>query len=96
VYFQEMNEHIRELNKQFGQTVLYVVPDAQAVIALSVRESPYRRDQADDAREPHRRSAALLLRLGRGQHSLPPATDAHHVESLVLIPERTSAAAKIV
>src|SRR5258708_20833766 len=29
-----MDEHIRELNKKQGKTVLYVVPAAQAVIAL--------------------------------------------------------------
>jgi hypothetical protein len=33
-YFKEMDEHIRELNKKQGKTVLYVVPVAQAVIAL--------------------------------------------------------------
>jgi hypothetical protein len=34
VYFKVMDEHIRELNKKQGKTVLYVVPAAQAVIAL--------------------------------------------------------------
>jgi len=34
VYFKKMDEHIRELNKKQGKTVLYVVPAAQAVIAL--------------------------------------------------------------
>ena len=33
VYFQSMDEHIRELNKKQGKTVLYVVPAPQAVIA---------------------------------------------------------------
>jgi len=33
-YFKVMDEHIRELNKKQGKTVLYVVPAAQAVIAL--------------------------------------------------------------
>ncbi|MBY0523939.1 MAG: hypothetical protein K2R98_11105 [Gemmataceae bacterium] len=33
-YFKSMDEHIRELNKKQGKTVLYVVPAAQAVIAL--------------------------------------------------------------
>jgi hypothetical protein len=33
-YFKEMDEHIRELNARQGKTVLYVVPAAQAVIAL--------------------------------------------------------------
>ena len=28
VYFQEMNEHIRDLNKKQGKTVLYIVPAA--------------------------------------------------------------------
>jgi hypothetical protein len=33
-YFQAMDEHIRELNKKQGKTVLFVVPAPQAVIAL--------------------------------------------------------------
>jgi hypothetical protein len=33
-YFQEMDEHIRGLNRQIGRTVLYSVPAPQAVIAL--------------------------------------------------------------
>lgn len=34
VYFKSMDEHIRELNKKFGKTVLFIVPAPQAVIAL--------------------------------------------------------------
>jgi hypothetical protein len=34
VYFKVMEERIRELNKQQGKTVLFLVPAAQAVIAL--------------------------------------------------------------
>jgi len=34
VYFKEMDDYIRTLNKKEGKTVLYVVPAAQAVIAL--------------------------------------------------------------
>jgi len=34
VYFQEMDAHIRDLNKKQGRTVLYIVPAPQAVIAL--------------------------------------------------------------
>jgi hypothetical protein len=34
VYFEKMDEHIRELNKKHGKTVLFVVPAPQAVIAL--------------------------------------------------------------
>jgi hypothetical protein len=34
VYFKSMDEHIRELNKKEGRTVLFVVPAPQAVIAL--------------------------------------------------------------
>jgi hypothetical protein len=34
VYFKAMDEHIRELNKKYGKTVLYIVPAPQAVIAL--------------------------------------------------------------
>jgi hypothetical protein len=33
-YFQSMDEHIRELNRKLGKTVLFEVPAAQAVIAL--------------------------------------------------------------
>ena len=33
-HFQKMDEHIRELNKKFGKTVLSVAPAPQAVIAL--------------------------------------------------------------
>jgi hypothetical protein len=33
-HFQKMDEHIRELNRKFGRTVLYIVPAPQAVIAL--------------------------------------------------------------
>ncbi|MDB5384710.1 MAG: hypothetical protein JWM11_356 [Planctomycetaceae bacterium] len=34
VHFEKMDEHIRELNKKYGKTVLYVAPAPQAVIAL--------------------------------------------------------------
>jgi hypothetical protein len=34
VYFQEMNNHIFDLNRSLGKTVLYIVPAPQAVIAL--------------------------------------------------------------
>ena len=34
VYFNEMDEHIRDLNKKQGKTVLFIVPAPQAVIAL--------------------------------------------------------------
>ncbi|MEI8381605.1 MAG: hypothetical protein WCJ09_15865 [Planctomycetota bacterium] len=33
-HFQKMDEHVRDLNKKFGKTVLYVAPAPQAVIAL--------------------------------------------------------------
>src|SRR6266513_1363596 len=33
-YFKSMDEHVRELNKKQGKTVLFVVPAPQAVIAL--------------------------------------------------------------
>lgn len=33
-HFQKMDEHIRELNKKYGKTVLYIAPAPQAVIAL--------------------------------------------------------------
>ena len=34
VYFKVMDEHIRDLNKKLGKTVLYIVPAPQAIIAL--------------------------------------------------------------
>ena len=34
VYFKEMDEHIRDLNKKMGKTVLFEVPANRAVIAL--------------------------------------------------------------
>lgn len=50
-YFKEMDDHIRELNKQFGKTVLYIVPAPQAVIALREKiiagEAPGLKDQED-------------------------------------------------
>ena len=33
-YFKSMDEHVQELNKKFGQQVLFIVPAGQAVIAL--------------------------------------------------------------
>ena len=33
-HFQKMDDHVRELNKKIGRTVLYVAPAPQAVIAL--------------------------------------------------------------
>jgi hypothetical protein len=33
-YFKSMDEHVQELNKKLGKTVLYVVPAGQAIIAL--------------------------------------------------------------
>lgn len=33
-HFAKMDEHIRELNKKYGKTVLYLAPAPQAVIAL--------------------------------------------------------------
>jgi hypothetical protein len=51
VYFKEMDEHIRELNKKFGKTVLFEVPAPQAVIALREKiiagKAPGLKTQAD-------------------------------------------------
>lgn len=33
-YFKSMDEHVAELNKKFGKSLIYVVPVGQAVIAL--------------------------------------------------------------
>jgi hypothetical protein len=50
-YFQSMDEHVTELNKKLGQTVLHVVPVGQAVIALREKivsgEAPGLKQQAD-------------------------------------------------
>jgi hypothetical protein len=34
LYFKNMDDYVRTLNKKFGKTVLYVVPSGQAVLAL--------------------------------------------------------------
>jgi hypothetical protein len=51
VYFQEMDEHIRSLNKKLGKTVLFIVPAPQAVIALREKiiagEAPGLKMQSD-------------------------------------------------
>ncbi len=51
VYFKDMDAHIRELNKKYGKTVLYIVPAAQAVIALREKiiagKAPGLKAQAD-------------------------------------------------
>ncbi len=51
VYFKEMDEHIRDLNKKQGKTVLFVVPAAQAVIALREKiiagQAPGLKEQED-------------------------------------------------
>jgi hypothetical protein len=56
VYFKEMDEHIRELNKKHGKTVLFEVPAAQAVIALREKiiagEAPGLKTQADLFTDP--------------------------------------------
>jgi hypothetical protein len=56
VYFKAMDEHIRELNKKFGKTVLYEVPAAQAVIALREKiiagQAPGLKEQEDLFTDP--------------------------------------------
>jgi len=51
VYFEKMDEHIRELNKQIGKTVLYIAPAPQAVIALREKivagQAPGLKNQSD-------------------------------------------------
>ena len=51
VYFKEMNEHIQDLNKKEGRTVLYIVPASQAVIALREKivagQAPGLKNQSD-------------------------------------------------
>jgi hypothetical protein len=50
-YFKSMDEHIRELNKKQGKTVLFMVPAPQAVIALREKiiagEAPGLKTQED-------------------------------------------------
>lgn len=50
-YFKTMDDHVRELNKQLGKTVLYVVPVGQAVVALREKiikgEAPGLKQQND-------------------------------------------------
>jgi hypothetical protein len=50
-YFKSMDQHIAELNKKYGKTMLYVVPAGQAVIALREKiiagEAPGLKAQAD-------------------------------------------------
>jgi hypothetical protein len=56
VYFQSMDEHIRELNKKQAKTVLFVVPAPQAVIALREKiiagEAPGLKTQEDLFTDP--------------------------------------------
>lgn len=33
-YFKDMDEHVRELNRRYGKTIVYVTPVGQAVVAL--------------------------------------------------------------
>ncbi|MCE9532737.1 MAG: hypothetical protein K8T89_16695, partial [Planctomycetes bacterium] len=51
VYIQTMDEHIKELNKKAGKTVMYEVPVPQAVIALREKivagEAPGLKKQSD-------------------------------------------------
>ncbi len=50
-HFQKMDEHLRDLNKQFERTVLYIAPAPQAVIALREKiiagQAPGLKDQED-------------------------------------------------
>lgn len=50
-HFQKMDEHIRELNKKYGKTVLYIAPAPQALIALREKiiagEAPGLQQQED-------------------------------------------------
>ena len=50
-HFQKMDEHIRDLNRQFGRTVLYIAPAPQAVIALREKiiagQAPGLKEQED-------------------------------------------------
>lgn len=55
-HFEKMDEHIRELNKKYGKTVLYEVPAPQAVIALREKiiagEAPGLKEQEDLFTDP--------------------------------------------
>lgn len=51
VHFEKMDEHIRELNKKAGKTVMYIAPAPQAVIALREKivadQAPGLKNQSD-------------------------------------------------
>jgi hypothetical protein len=51
VHFEKMEEHVRELNKQAGRTVMYIAPAPQAVIALREKivagQAPGLKNQSD-------------------------------------------------
>jgi hypothetical protein len=55
-HFQKMDEHIRDLNKQLGRTVLYIAPAPQAVIALREKiiagQAPGLKEQEDLFTDP--------------------------------------------
>ena len=50
-HFRKMDDHVRELNKKYGRTVLYVAPAPQAVIALRekiiAKQAPGLKSQED-------------------------------------------------
>ena len=50
-HFQKMDEHIRELNKKYGKTVMYIAPAPQALIVLREKilagEAPGLKAQGD-------------------------------------------------
>jgi hypothetical protein len=56
-----MDEHIRELNKQFPRQVLYIVPVGQAVMAL--------REKIMAGQAPGAEGAGELRRIRRGTTS---------------------------
>lgn len=63
VYFKQIDEHIQELNKKQGKTVLYIVPAPQAVIAL--------REKIIDGKAPGLKTQEALFTDPLG-HGTPP------------------------
>jgi hypothetical protein len=66
-YFKSMDEHVVELNKKFGKTVLFVAPVGQAVIALREKivagSAPGIKTQAELFTDPigHVRAPIMVL-----------------------------------
>ena len=62
-YFKEMDEHIQDLNKKFGKTVLYIVPVAQAIYRSPREDHRRQSSRSEVTRGPvYRRPSAFTAR----------------------------------